>query len=176
MDLRRPIFSIASCGLLVVSMSATRFAVAARVPSSVHGDPEACTLLTPADVSTAIEASSKAGKRITESSPKECIWSSDPAASDTSRRVALAIVSTRAFGFASRPAISTIKVEPIAGIGDEAFYQVYPNNASPFIWVRKGNTALSIRILTRLKPQKPFTLEQEKAKEAVLAKAAVAKL
>jgi len=41
--------------------------------------------------------------------------------------------------------------------------------------VRKGDVTFSIRILTRLKP-KPFTLEQEKAKELVLAKAALAKL
>jgi hypothetical protein len=74
-----------------------------------------------------------------------------------------------------RPAIPTITIEPISGIGDEAFYQIYPKDQSPFIWVRKGNTAFAIRIITWLKP-KPFTTEQEKSKEAVLAKAAVAKL
>jgi hypothetical protein len=41
--------------------------------------------------------------------------------------------------------------------------------------VRKGTSVFSIRIITRLDP-KPFTLDQEKAKDAVLAKAAVAKL
>jgi hypothetical protein len=53
---------------------------------------------------------------------------------------------------------------------------VYPKGQSPFIWVRKGNTAFDVRIITRLKPEPPFTIEQEKSKEAVLAKAAVAKL
>jgi len=73
------------------------------------------------------------------------------------------------------PAITTIKIEPLSGIGDEAFYQVYPNDQSPFVWVRKGNTVFDIRILTRMKP-KPFTIDQEKSKEAVLAKAAAARL
>lgn len=98
----------------------------------------------------------------------------DPAASVSSRRVVLATVSPRAFQIAKHPALTTIKVEPVAGIGDEAFYQMYPN-ASPFIWVRKGNSAISIRILTQRKPS-PFTTEQEKSKEAVLATAAAAKL
>lgn len=83
--------------------------------------------------------------------------------------------SLRSFQAAMHPAITTIKIEPVSGIGDEAFYQIYPNNQSPFIWVRKGNDTFVIRILTQLKP-KPFTIDQEKAKEAVLAKAAVGKL
>src|SRR5262249_33732728 len=106
--------------------------------------------------------------------PTGCIWSNDPKASDTSRKVALNTHTVRAFGFAKTPR-ETIKIEPVSGIGDEAIYQLYPNDQSPFIWVRKGDNTSSIRILTRLKP-KPFTIEQEKAKEAVLAKAALAKL
>ena len=43
------------------------------------------------------------------------------------------------------------------------------------LWVLKGNTAFSLRIMTHLKPA-PFTTEQEKAKEAVLAKTVAAKL
>ena len=70
--------------------------------------------------------------------------------------------------------ITTIKIEPITGIGDNAFYQLFPAD-SPMLWVLKGNTAFSLRIITRLKPA-PFTTEQEKSKEAVLAKAVVAKL
>jgi hypothetical protein len=164
MHAQRRIISIVTAGLLVGSISATRFVVTA---------PVACTLLTVGDVSKALEASSHPGKELGDSTG--CIWSSDPAASDTSRRVALNTHSPRAFQFAMHPAITTIKVEPVSGIGDEAFYQIYPNGQRPFIWVRKGNNTFSIRILTRLKPS-PFTLDQEKSKEAALAKAAVAKL
>jgi len=57
---------------------------------------------------------------------------------------------------------------------DEAFYQLFPTG-SPFIWVRKGDNAISIRILTWDKPR-VFTNDQDKAKLAVLAKAAIIKL
>jgi hypothetical protein len=103
------------------------------------------------------------------------VWSNDPAASDSSRRVTLVTHSLASFRAAAHPAITTIKIESVSGIGDEAFYQIYPKDAPPFIWVRKGNTAFDIRIITGLKPR-PFTVEQEKSKETVLGKAAVAKL
>ena len=104
-----------------------------------------------------------------------CIWSNDPDASDSSRRVTLNMHSLGSFQFAKNPAITTTKIESVSGIGDEAFYEIYPKDQSPIIWVRKGNTAFYIRILTQLE-HRPFTIEQEKSKEAVLAKAAVTRL
>lgn len=179
MNMQRRIVSIAGSALFLASLSAMRFVVhEAHASTATLTEPEACSLLSPADASAALEVKALPGKRITDADPKGCIWS-DPGASDSSRRVALVLVSLRAFQIANRPAVATI--EKVAGIGDEAFYQSYPNSsktlppASPFLWVRKGNSAFTIRILTRLKP-KPFTIEQEKAKEATLAKVAVAKL
>jgi hypothetical protein len=173
MNTQRQITSIATLGLLVGSTSAARFVAAdSHAPSTVQGAPAACTLLTTADVTKALEAPSQPGK--TDVGPTMCIWSNDPAASDSSRKVAVNTHSPRSFQFAKSPKI-TIKIEPVSGLGDEAFYQIYPHDQSPFIWVRKGNNAISIRILIGSK-SKPFTLDQEKAKEAVLAKAAVAKL
>lgn len=136
-------------------------------------DIEACSLLTVGDASKALEQSSQPGKRMVESSPAGCIWSADPKMSDSSRRIAVNTHSARAFGFAKNPAIKTIKIEPVAGLGDEAFYQIYPND-SPFIWVKKGTNAISIRIMGTKANR--FGLEQEKAKELALAKAAIAKL
>lgn len=138
----------------------------------VHAVPVACTLLTAAEATTALETTSLPGKELVDSTG--CVWSHDPAASDSSRRVVLMTRSVRSFQFAMHPAIKTIGIESVSGLGDEAFYQIYPNNQSPFIWVRKGDAAFVIRILTQLKP-KPFTIDAEKAKEAVLAKAAVKK-
>jgi hypothetical protein len=167
MDIDRRIISIATWGLLLGSATAPRFI-------STRAEPVACTLLGAADASKALEVQSLAGKE-NGMGPTGCMWSNDPAMGDTSRKVALNTHTVRAFGFAKNPAIKTITIEPVSGIGDEAFYQIYPNDQSPFIWVRKGDVTFSIRILTRLKP-KPFTLEQEKAKESVLAKAALARI
>jgi hypothetical protein len=176
MDTRRGITSIAIRGLLLLSLSATPFVAAgSRVSSPARGEVEACTLLSNADASKALEVSSVTGHRLVASSPTGCVWSNDPAASDSSRRVALVTHSPTAFQMAKHPAITAIKIEPIAGMGDDAFYQMYPGDSPPFIWVRKGNTAISIRILIGTKPR-PFTLEQEKSKVATLAKAAISKL
>jgi len=174
MHTQRRIISIATCGFLLVSISATRFTGAASHASPpTVGSPVACTLLTTADATTALEVSSQPGKELVNSTG--CVWSHDPTLADSSRRVTLVTHSLASFQAAMHPAITTIKIEPVSGIGDEAFYQLYPKDQNAFIWVRKGANAFDVRIITRLKP-KPFTTEQEKAKEAVLAKAAVAKL
>jgi hypothetical protein len=174
MGTRRGLISISV--LLLLSISATPF-VAARshASSPARSEVEACTLLSNADASKALEVSSVTGHRLVASSPTGCVWSNDPAASDSSRRVVLVTHSPNAFQIAKHSAITTIKIEPVAGIGEDAFYQIYPGDSPPFIWVRKGNTAISIRILIGTKPR-PFTLEQERSKVATLAKAAVAKL
>ena len=174
MNTRNRAISTVSCGLFVASIFATHFfATPPLAASSRRSTPVACTLLTAADATTALEVPSQPGRVLVDSTT--CVWSGDPAASDSSRRVTLVTHSLRAFGYAMHPAITTIKIEPISGIGDEAFYQVYPNDQSPFVWVRKGDTVFDIRILTRMKPR-PFTTDQEKSKEAVLAKAAVLRL
>ena len=165
MDMQRGMVSIATCGLILVSTSATRFAAAA--PAA------ACTFLTPADASKALEVQALAGKE-EGMGPTGCIWWGG-AATDSSRRVALNTHEISAFGIAKKPFSPAIKIEPVSGIGEEAFYELYPKNAPPFLWFRKGDVAISIRIITRTDPR-PFTIDQEKAKEAVLAKAAVAKL
>ena len=176
MNTQRRILSIASCGLVLVSISAARFASAEpHGPVSTQEQKDACNLLAAGDASTALEVKSLPGRHTLESNPGLCVWSDDPKGGDTSRRVVLVIVSQAQFKIAGRGTVPTIKIEPVGGVGDEAFYQIYPGNASPFIWVRKGNSAFSIRILASLKP-KPFTIDQEKSKELVLAKAAAAKL
>ena len=162
------IASVATALLLVLSTSASRFV--ATQQNSV----EACPLLTTADASKALEQSSQPGKRYMDSDPTFCMWSADPKMSDSSRKIAVNTHSARAFEFAKKPAITTIVIEPVSGVGDEAFYQIYPKGQSPFIWVRKGSKVFSIRILVT--KTNAFSLEQEKTKELALAKVAVTKL
>ena len=169
MRIHRGIISIAGCGLLLFTGSFSHAA------SSAHSAMEACTLLTTADASTALGVASVPGKRLMPQDSTGCIWSNDPEARDSSRRLALNLHSLRAYGFAGNKTGTPITIEPVSGIGDEAFYQIYPNDAPPFIWFKKGNTAVSIRILIGTKPR-PWTVEQDKPKLAVLAKAAAAKL
>jgi hypothetical protein len=167
------VVSITACGVVLPSLAATPFVVPSS-SSVAPAETEACSLLSTADASKALEATSVPGKRQMEQSATGCVWSNDPAARDSSRRLVLNTHSVTAFGMAKRGTVATIKIEPVSGIGDEAFYLLFPSG-SPFIWVRKGNNAISLRILTWDKPR-VFTNDQDKAKLAVLAKAAIAKL
>jgi hypothetical protein len=154
--------------LLVLSTSASRFVAANQ------NTVEAGTLLTTADASKALEQSSQPGRRFMDSDPTFCMWSADPKMSDSARKIAVNTHTQRAFEFAKKPAITTIVIEPVSGVGDEAFYQIYPKGQSPFIWVRKGSKVFSIRMLGT--KTNSFSIEQDKAKELALAKVAVTKL
>ena len=143
-------------------------------PAPALQQTEACALITTADASKALEQSSQTGKRMMDADPTGCLWSADPKASDTARKVAVNTHTQRAFEFAKKPAISTIMIESVSGVGDEAFFQLYPKGQNPFIWVRKGSKAFSIRLLGT--KTNSFPIDQAKAKELVLAKVAVAKL
>jgi hypothetical protein len=135
-------------------------------------DPIACSLLSVAQVNAALEIKSLPGKPPFPAAQKLCMWSDTPQASITNRRLTLSLM-TRA-GFDAGKSNKQIKVEAVSGIGDEAYYEFFGSD-SPLLVVRKGGSAFNVRILNGLK-FKPFALTQVKAKEADLAKAAVAKL
>lgn len=136
--------------------------------------PNACSLLTVAEVSAALEVASQPGKRVVESSPAACIWSTDPANSFGARRVTLSILPVAGFELTKSRTTTAYTVVPVTGIGDDAYYEVFKAD-SPFLVVRKGGTAFTLRVLNGLK-LKAFGLDQEKAKEADLAKAAAGRL
>ncbi len=134
--------------------------------------PGACTLLTEAQVTAALEVKSLPGKPPFPNANTMCMWSDDPGGAITNRRVTLSLMRQAAFDLVKGN--SRIKKEPVSGIGDEAYYQLFGSD-SPALVVRKGSSAFNIRILNGLK-FKPFAMDQVKAKEADLAKDAVAKL
>ena len=174
MRTKLPLTSIVMSGMCLVVLAAMPFAPSASAARArAHSATVACALLTTADASKAMERPSQPGKQFMDSTG--CFWWSNAAETDTSRRIAVNLHSASAFAVGMRSPITAIKVQPVSGIGDEAYYQIYPNNANPFIWFRKGTVAVSIRIITRLNP-KPFTLAQEQSKLLALATAAVAKM
>ncbi len=133
---------------------------------------DACALLTEEQVSAAIEAKALAGKHLVPSSTKQCIWSDDPNHGTDHRRVTLNIAALRSFDLGkSNPGLTT---EAVSGVGDAAYYIIYKADA-PTIVVRKGDSVFNLRILNGLK-FKALTLEEEKARELSLAKAAAAKI
>lgn len=130
--------------------------------------PDACALLTQAQVSAALEVPTLPGKHLGTTSTAVCIWSSDADAS-AGRRVTLSIIPMATFDRGKDSPI--IHTEPAQGVGDEAYFEVFKAD-SPFLVVRKGNAAFTVRIVNGLK-LKAFTLEQERSKEVTLAQAVV---
>lgn len=150
-------------------------AAAVCVPLCVGAQRDACSLLTPAEVSAAIESTSLPGKRLLPSDPRHCIWTDSPTIAVSNRRVTLTILRPGAYDFGKGGvAGASAKIEPVSGIGDDAYYQL-AGTGSPYLTVRKGSTDFQVQILNGLK-FKELTLQQEKAKEVDLAKAVVAKL
>lgn len=126
-------------------------------------------MLTLAQVSAALELPSQVGQHISPTITTSCKWSDDTAGSVDHRRVTLSIISPQGFDLPRSP--GGMKTAPAPGIGDDAYYVLYGSD-SPQLMVRKGSVQFSVRILNGFK-FKPFTLDQEKSKEATLAQAAL---
>src|SRR5215470_11081008 len=111
-------------------------------------EPDACALLTEDQVSAAIEAKSQPGQRLVASSPKHCIWSDDPQHGVDHRRVTVDIMPLQSFTMGK--SVPQYKTEPVAGVGDEAYYIIYKGDA-PELVVRKGGSVFGVRLLNGLK-------------------------
>ena len=166
MNARTALPSLAGCAMLLF-------------PAAEHARavPDACSLLTPAEAGGAMGAKSYPGTLMVPGNTTGCIWSDDPQALDSSRKVALNTHTPRAFQFLKSSTSPMQKLTPVPGVGDEAYYVEYPSSkaAPPFIWFKKGDAVVSIRILIGTLPD-PFSTAQHEAKLLVLAKAAVARL
>ena len=165
----RALCSSVLISLLVLVISQRR-SIAHAEWAGLPATSDACSLLTTAEVSTALEIKSLPGKFAIAGSPKACVWSDTPEASPDSRRVTLSITSSTV-AFNNMKSSPRITVEPASGIGDEAFYALPSAHETPILQIRKGTSVLALRILNGLK-SKAFALADVKTKEASLGKAA----
>src|SRR5579872_7069379 len=98
---------------------------------------DACSLLTVAEVSAALEVNSLPGSNLL-GSPKSCIWSDVQKPGAENRRVTLGIASS-VVGYDTMKSRKVLPIEPVSGIGDDAFYQSFGTHESPILRVKKGN-------------------------------------
>lgn len=141
-------------------------------PIHRRADPDACSLLTEAQASAAIEVKVGAGQHSSPSSTKACMWTDNPTASVDHRRLVLTISNPAAFDVGKTT--PRFKAEPVGGVGDDAYYESFGSDA-PILVVKKGGTVFTVRILNGLK-LKALGQDAIKAKELEVAKAAVTKL
>ncbi|HKT34629.1 MAG TPA: hypothetical protein VJR03_07340 [Nitrospira sp.] len=107
---------------------------------------EACTLLTQAQVSAALEVQVGAGTPIGR--PSACQWSGN------GRTATLTITQPRggkspidSFNAGKTSTMPGITIEPVTGVGDDAYYIYFSNTTRALgLVVKKGSSAFEIRI------------------------------
>ncbi|HLW80888.1 MAG TPA: hypothetical protein VKS20_02485 [Candidatus Acidoferrales bacterium] len=129
----------------------------------------ACSLLTPAQVSAVLGVKVGAGTSFPGNS-KLCHWGAAAvlAKGTTKKGVMLTLQDPLAFTYAKMPVGHGIVKVPVSGIGDDAVYGTTPGYPT-VLTVKKGNVVFVVHV-------NGFPDDQIKAKEKTLAKDILAKL
>jgi hypothetical protein len=113
--------------------------------SAADGAPpaDACSLLTPAQVSAALGATAGEGKAVT---PSLCQWTA-PGKNGGSERVAVTIGNAQRFAMAKVPVNTpSVTKTPVSGIGDEAVFGTTAGQAAS-INVKKGEVYFAVTLM-----------------------------
>ena len=135
---------------------------------------DACSLLTPAQVTAALGVSVAAGENIVPGSAAMCGWEVTGQHSMNRKRVVLSIYTRigsltplERFKNAKTP-MGGIEKEPVSGVGDDAIFVTTPGFGTGLIF-REGDGAFDLRVYG-------FPIDQVKAKEKSLADCVIQKL
>ena len=146
---------IGVCAFLAFGLSAIATALAA--PPT-----EACTVLTTAQVSSALGTSVSDGTYITPTFKTTCTWNIAKGGA-----VTLQLQTLQLFN-AGKGSMASAERTPESGVGDEAYYLGLGPTTG--LVVRKGSGAFKISVYN-----KDLTLDQRKASEKALAEQVLAK-
>ena len=132
---------------LIVSVLVAFVFILYAVPLSSAEPTEACALLTQSRLSTVAGVSMGAGSPI--SRPGTCQWAGQ------GKIVTLTITQTKGgktpvdqFNASKKSTLPGIAVEPVSGVGDDAFYVSYGGNTSSGfgLVVKKGSSSFEFRV------------------------------
>lgn len=138
--------------ILVVFLASASLAAYATPPT------DACSLLTPAQVSSVLGTPVSAGGALGQKTM--CAWPA-PGGTHPPKRVMVYISNVRVFAGAKMGLAGKAEViTPLSGVGDEAFYDVVGSSIALF--ARKGDFAVSVKVFG-------FPPDQTKDKEKALA-------
>lgn len=127
-----------------------------------------CALLTAAQVSAALGATVSAGKPLAST---VCQWQQEGKTGIESLKLDVTMITPDRFARMKSVTIGTVTAA--AGIGDDAYYSTLKTGSTitTTLNVKKGNTAVVIRVFGGKKP-----VEEYQAKEKALAQAILPKL
>jgi hypothetical protein len=120
----------------------------------------ACSLLSPEQVSSALGVKVEAGKALMA---KVCVWPGAPG-----KKVTLNLINPQAFAYAKMPVGNGIIKTEVSGIGEDAVY-VSTHGAPTTLTVKKGDAAFTLVFFG-------FSDDLTKAKEKTLALEVCSKL
>ena len=149
---------------LMVGVICTAFAM-----SAAKADTDACTLLTPAQVSAAAGFTVQAGTHVTPTFLKTCTWTGSN--SSGVQFVTLNLQTAAFFDGAKRQAAlvsaagGSVKS---AGVGDDSYYLV--EGTQVMLWVKKGSGAVKVAVY------KQIPVDQKEKIELTLGKQVAQKL
>jgi hypothetical protein len=119
-------------------------AVAAAVlMRGTSAPPDACSLLTLAEVNTVVGPTLQAGAHAF-GSPLLCAWTEAGGPTITNKRVLLDVTSPERFAVGKTPIKGIAKI-PVSGLSDDAFYATL-SGIGTTLEVKKGNNAFTISV------------------------------
>jgi hypothetical protein len=146
------------------------FAAAISPPVNAAPADDACSLLTPAQISAAVTVSVGAGTYVTPTFKKTCTWTASGDEAKTIQSVTLLLQTTDAFEFGKKlGGAKNAVITAVSGVGDDAYYLAINNVVS--MMVKKGNAAFKVSVYSGGTP-----LEKKESMEKALAQQIISKL
>jgi|ERR1700686_4071068 len=151
----------------VAAVIAATFILASAIAPSANAAPsdDACSLLTPAQVSAAVGVSVGHGSYQGPTDKKTCTWNATSAAPSSAKYVTLMLEGMDAYQAGKSAPVKTIVVTPASGIGDDAYYLAVGRNVG--LIVKKGSVAFKVAVYADLPMEKKQAMEKTLALEVV---------
>jgi hypothetical protein len=151
-------------GFLVVAV--VIFGMAAAVtPVESAADQDACTMVTPAQWSSALGVKMDEGKHTTETYVKTCTWSTAGTATGGVKCVTLHLQKSSEYdggkNMATTMAQGKMSMESVSGVGDDAYFFNTPDGKIVGLLVKKGTGAFKVAIYGEMVTDKKKTAAKE---------------
>jgi hypothetical protein len=146
---------------------ATIFIGGAAIGPSMNAAPsdDACSLLTPARVSAAVNVPVGAGSYQGPTDKKTCTWNATSPVANSAKFVTLMLEDLDAYQAGKSAPVKTIVVTPVSGIGDDAYYLAVGKNVG--LIVKKGSAAFKVAVYADLPMEKKQAMEKTLAQQVV---------
>jgi hypothetical protein len=151
-----------------IILISARTLCAAFAPFTTYADTDACSLLTPSQVSAVIGVPVDSGEHVTSTFVKTCTWK--PTGGSDIRAVTVNLQTSAFYDGAKQKASNAaalgLSMRP-APVGDDGFVETVGEMST--LWFKKGAVALKVNVYAKRTPDALQALELALAKQAAQA-------